>query len=75
VKSLLFLTVMSGRCEVVAFPDSYKQSYEFIQEDALVFIKAQSISENDNPRLVLSSIYLLSDAIQKDLFSKSSRNF
>lgn len=55
---------MSGRCEVVAFPDSYKKSYELILEDALVFIKAQSMNENDNRRLVLSSIFLLSDAIQ-----------
>jgi len=55
---------MSGRCEVVAFPDSYKKSYEYIHEDALVFIKAQFMTENDNQRLILSSIYVLSEAIQ-----------
>jgi len=55
---------MSGRCEVVAFPDSYKNSYEYIHEDALVFIKAQFMNENDNQRLILSSVLPLSDAIQ-----------
>jgi len=55
---------MTGRCEVVSFPDSYKNSYEYIQEDTLVFVKAQLMVENDNPRLILSSIYFLSDAIQ-----------
>jgi DNA polymerase III subunit alpha len=54
----------SGRCEVVAFPDNYKENYEYIREDVLVFVKAQSMGENDNRRLVLSSIYLLSEALQ-----------
>ncbi len=55
---------MSGRCEVVAFPESYQKYYDCIQKDSLVFVKAQSMGENDNRRLILSSIFLLSDAIQ-----------
>ncbi|MBD3414064.1 MAG: DNA polymerase III subunit alpha [Candidatus Aminicenantes bacterium] len=55
---------MSGRCEVVAFPDSYQKYYHQIQEDSLVFVKAQCMGDNDNQRLILSSILLLSDAIE-----------
>lgn len=55
---------MSGRCELVAFPDIYKKSYEYIHEDALVFVKAQFMVDNDNRRLILSSIYFLPEAIQ-----------
>jgi DNA polymerase-3 subunit alpha len=55
---------MSSRVEVVAFPDSYRQNYEFVREDLLVWLRARLQGNGDSNRLQLVKILPLEDALQ-----------
>lgn len=57
---------LSGRIEVVVFPDFYKQFYEHLREDLLVWIKGKFLGEGEGQRIHLSQIAPLSDAFQKN---------
>jgi DNA polymerase-3 subunit alpha len=57
---------LSGRIEVVVFPDFYKQFYEHLREDLLVWIKGKFLGEGEGQRVHLSQIAPLSDAFQKN---------
>jgi DNA polymerase-3 subunit alpha len=61
----LFLEDMSGRIEVVVFPDSYRKYYEFLREDQLVWVKGRFLGEGDNRRIHLVQIMPLREAFQK----------
>jgi DNA polymerase-3 subunit alpha len=56
---------MSGRIEVVAFPDSYSENYEFIREDMLVWLKARLQGNGDSNRLQLIKLMPLENAFQQ----------
>jgi len=56
---------MSGRIEVVAFPDSYSQNYEYIREDMLVWLKARLQGNDDSNRLQLVKVLPLENAFQQ----------
>jgi DNA polymerase-3 subunit alpha len=56
---------LSGRIEVVAFPDIYNKSYEYLREDQLVWIKGRFIGEGESQRIHLLQIMPLADAFQK----------
>jgi len=56
---------LSGRIDVVAFPESYKKNYEFLHEGNLVWIKGRFMGEGENRRISLSEIMPLADAFQK----------
>ncbi len=56
---------MSSRIEVVAFPDSYRQNYEYIREDILVWLRARLQGNGDSNRLHLIKIMLLENAFQQ----------
>jgi DNA polymerase-3 subunit alpha len=56
---------LSGRIEVVAFPDSYKKYYEHLREDILVWVKGKFLGEGESRRIHLLQILPLPDALEK----------
>jgi DNA polymerase-3 subunit alpha len=56
---------MSGRIEVVAFPDSYKKYYDSLGEDQLVWVKGKFLGEGESRRVHLLHIMPLAEAFQK----------
>jgi len=56
---------MSGRIEVVAFPESYKKYYDNLREDLLVWVKGKFLGEGESRRIHLLQIMPLAEAIQK----------
>ena len=56
---------LSGRIEVVVFPDSYKRYYESLREDLLVWVKGEFLGEGESRRIYLLQIMPLADAFQK----------
>jgi len=56
---------LSGRIEVVVFPDSYKKYYEYLREDQMVWVKGKFLGEGENRRIHLVQIMPLSEAFQK----------
>lgn len=55
---------LSGRIEVVVFPDSYKKYYEYLREDQMVWVKGKFLGEGENRRIHLVQIMPLSEAFQ-----------
>jgi len=60
-----FLEDMSGRVEVVAFPDAFRKNYEFLREDQLVWIKGKFLGEGDSRKIHLMHVMPLAEAFQK----------
>lgn len=56
---------LTGQTEVVVFPDAYQKNYEFLREDVLVWVKGKLAPNSDSPRLILSEIMLLEEALEK----------
>ena len=56
---------LTGRVEVVAFPDAFKKHYDFIREDLKVWLKGKFIGEGESRKIQLTAILLLDDALQK----------
>lgn len=56
---------LSGRIEVVVFPDSYKRYYEHLREDLLVWVKGKFLGEGESRRIHLLQLMPLSEAFQK----------
>jgi DNA polymerase-3 subunit alpha len=56
---------MSSRIEVVAFPDSYRENYEFIREDNLVWLRARLQGNDESNRLQLIKLLPLENAFQQ----------
>jgi len=56
---------MSGRIEVVAFPESYKKYYDNLGEDQLVWVKGKFLGEGESRRIHLLHIMPLAEAFQK----------
>jgi DNA polymerase-3 subunit alpha len=56
---------LSGRIDVVAFPESYKKYYENLREGHLVWIKGRFMGEGENRRVSLVEIMPLAEAFQK----------
>ncbi len=61
----LVLEDLSGRIEVVVFPDSYKKNYEYLREDQLVWIKGKFLGEGESRRIHLLQIMPLEEAFEK----------
>jgi DNA polymerase-3 subunit alpha len=57
---------LSGRIEVVVFPDFYQQYYDYLREDLLVWIKGKFLGEGEGQKIHLSQIAPLSQALQKN---------
>jgi len=56
---------LSGRIEVVVFPDSYTMYFDRLSEDQLVWVKGKFLGEGENRRIHLLQIMTLSDALEK----------
>jgi len=56
---------LSGRIEVVAFPDSYKRYYDHLREDQLVWVKGKFLGEGESQRIHLLQVMPLAEAFQK----------
>jgi DNA polymerase-3 subunit alpha len=68
--AILSLEDLTGRVEVVVFPDAYRRTAELLREGALVWIKGRFQVDGENRKIVLSQIMLLEDA-----FLKQARRF
>lgn len=56
---------LSGRIDVVVFPDRYKKFYDCLREDSLVWIRGRFLGEGESRRIYLSEILPLTEAFQK----------
>jgi DNA polymerase-3 subunit alpha len=56
---------LSGRIDVVAFPDSFKRFSEHLREGNLVWVKGRFMGEGENRRISLNEAMPLGDAFQK----------
>jgi len=56
---------LSGRIEVVAFPDSYERYSNVISDDQMVWVKGKFQGEGDSRRIHLSAAMPLAEALQK----------
>ncbi len=63
--AVLSLEDLTGRLDVVAFPDAYKRYFELLREGALVWIKGRFQVDGENRKIILSQIMLLEDAFLK----------
>ncbi|MFQ6037330.1 MAG: DNA polymerase III subunit alpha, partial [Candidatus Aminicenantales bacterium] len=61
----LILEDLSGRIEVVVFPDSYKKYYEYLREDQPVWLKGRFLGEGESRRIHLLQVMPLAEALQK----------
>ncbi|MGD2294612.1 MAG: DNA polymerase III subunit alpha [Candidatus Aminicenantes bacterium] len=55
---------LSGRIEVVVFPDFFQKYYEHLREDRMVWVKGKFLGEGEGRRIHLSQIAPLSEAFQ-----------
>ncbi|MGB8951860.1 MAG: DNA polymerase III subunit alpha [Candidatus Aminicenantales bacterium] len=56
---------MTGRVEIVAFPDSYSKYYEYLHEDRLIWIKGRFLGGGESRRVQLLQVMPLAEAFQK----------
>jgi DNA polymerase-3 subunit alpha len=56
---------LSGRIEVVVFPDSYTKYFDRLSEDQLVWVRGKFLGEGESRRIHLLQIMSLSDALEK----------
>jgi DNA polymerase-3 subunit alpha len=56
---------LSGRIDVVAFPDSFRRFFEYLREGNLVWVKGRFMGEGDNRRISLNEAMPLTEAFQK----------
>jgi len=61
----LTLEDLSGRIEVVVFPDAFKKYYDLLSEDQLVWVKGKFLGEGDSRKIHLVQIMPLDEAFQK----------
>jgi DNA polymerase-3 subunit alpha len=57
---------MTGRVDMVAFPESYKRYYELIQEDLLVWIKGQVQGNSDSVKIQVQQMMTLEEALESN---------
>ncbi len=60
-----FLEDMSGRVEVVAFPDAYRKHFDVLREDQLVWLKGKFVGEGESRKVHLAQALPLAEAFQK----------
>ena len=56
---------LTGRIEVVVFPDFFQKFYEHIREDLLVLVKGKFLGEGEGRRVHLSQVTPLIEAFEK----------
>jgi DNA polymerase-3 subunit alpha len=55
---------LSGRIEVVVFPDNFQKYFDIIREDQLIWLKGRFLGEGENRRVHLVHVMPLNDAFQ-----------
>jgi DNA polymerase-3 subunit alpha len=60
-----FLEDMSGRIEVVAFPEAFRKFSDFLHEDAQVWIKGKFIGEGEGRKIHVVHVMPLAEAFLK----------
>jgi DNA polymerase III subunit alpha len=60
-----FLEDLTGRIEVIAFPDAYKKNYELLHEDQLVWLKGKFSGDGENRKVQLTQVMRLAEAFEK----------
>jgi DNA polymerase-3 subunit alpha len=55
---------MSGRVDVVAFPEAFRKYYEYIHEDTQVWLKGKFIGDGENRKVQVLHIMPLAEAFQ-----------
>jgi len=60
-----FLEDLTGKIEVVAFPDCFGRFGQYLREGQLVWIKGKYMGEEDNRRISLSQAMPLAEAFEK----------
>jgi DNA polymerase III subunit alpha len=56
---------LTGKIEVVAFPDAFSKCGQYLREGQLVWIKGKYMGEEDNRRISLSAAMPLAEAFEK----------
>ena len=56
---------LTGRVEVVAFPEAYKTYYEHIRDDMKVWLKGKYTGDGENRKIQLTALLPLEDAFEK----------
>jgi len=63
--ALFSLEDMSGRVEVVAFPEAFRKNREFLHEDMLVWLMGKFLGEGESRKIHMTHVMPLGDAFQK----------
>jgi DNA polymerase-3 subunit alpha len=63
--ALFSLEDMSGRVEVVAFPEAFRKNREFLHEDMLVWLKGKFLGEGESRKIHMTHVMPLAEAFQK----------
>jgi DNA polymerase-3 subunit alpha len=56
---------LSGRIEVVVFPDAFEKFFDLLSEDQLVWVKGKFLGEGESRRIHLVQVMPLDEALQK----------
>jgi len=57
-----YLEDLSGRIEVVAFPEAFRKYYEFLRDDQLVWLKGKFVGEGESRKIQMTSVLPLAEA-------------
>jgi len=60
---------LTGRIEVLIFPQSYSKSYNYIKTDATVFIKGKLSLKEEEPKIIADEILTIKEARKKYISS------
>ncbi len=60
-----FLEDLTGRIEVLAFPEAFKKNYEHLHEDQIVWLKGKFMTDGDNRKVQLVQVMPLAEAFEK----------
>jgi DNA polymerase-3 subunit alpha len=63
--AIFVLEDLSGRIDVMAFPEVYNKYFEFLREGQLVWVRGRFMGEGENRRVNLIEIMPLADALNK----------
>ncbi len=56
---------LTGRAEVVVFPEPFQKYYEFIRDDGKVWLKGKFVGEGEVKKVQLTAVMPLDEALQK----------
>jgi DNA polymerase-3 subunit alpha len=60
-----FLEDMSGRVEVIAFPEAYRKNFEILREDQIVWLKGKFVTDGESRKVQLAQVLPLAEAFRK----------